>query len=77
MSITNSEKWALKCLTEENLHDTEDRRLSHVDHLIGAGFARIERFYYSFWGGRSHKVREITITDAGRAALRDAKGKTE
>lgn len=63
--LSPEERWALKCLKQENAHDTEDRRIAILDTLIEAGLARIERHYFSRWGGRLHNVREVTLTDQG------------
>jgi hypothetical protein len=66
--LSPEERWALKCLTEENAHDTEERRIEVLDTLIENGLARVERYYSSRWGGRLHKVREVTLSARGLAA---------
>lgn len=70
--MTTDERWALKCLGQENSHDTEGRRIAIVDTLIEAGLARVERHYFSRWGGRLHRVREVTLTERGLAALKES-----
>ena len=70
--LTPEDFRVLRILSKRSCHDTEDEPIHQLSRLISMGLARIEGHEFLRWAGRRHKVREVMITDAGRAALGDS-----
>lgn len=62
----------LKILSQRSCHDDEDAPISQLSRLVYMGLAGVSGHEYMKWGGKLHTVREVCITDAGRAALSEA-----
>lgn len=61
---------ALRLLSERtSAHEMIERPLCTIEELEARGFVREIRRYQDWWGSRKVECREVSISDAGRAAL--------
>lgn len=72
MKLTPNQLRALRMISEQAAHDTEETPIQVLQELIDMGAARVTDRYTDTWGGKRHNCRMVGITEVGRKALGEA-----